>query len=200
MMRHSSPAPASPDPADISVGWLARYEWLVAREAAKYAPYAPGCHDDLLQECRIALLAAAEKYDATLGFPFVAYAATAIGNAARRFLTHELRRGLRGGVNTTDNPPPRIATVAPDSGGVKPLLDLIADESEPPLVWDSGRWAKVFGCLTDTERRVVQMRLFDNLTYREVGEALGFRESRATFLYHQAIRRLRQNRRAVDGV
>ena len=95
-------------------------------------------------------------------------------------------------------PPPRVASVAPDSGGTKPLIELIADESEQPLVWDQDRWNLVFGCLSDVQQRVVRMRLFDNLSYREVGKALGFRESRATFLFQQAIRRLRQQGKAVD--
>lgn len=198
-MDHPTTAGSLPERADIAIGWLAQYEGLVVREAARYAHLVPGSRDDLLQECRIALLTAADKYDPTLGHPFAAYAATVVGNAARRFLTQELRRGLRGGADA-DRPAPRVATIAPDSGGAKPLIDLIADPTRPPLVWDAGRWARVFNCLTETQQQVVQMRLFDDLTYREVGEALGFRESRATFLFHEAIRRLRENRQAVDEV
>lgn len=198
-MDHPTLLAPLPDEADIAVGWLAQYEGLVVREVGKYAHMVPGSREDLLQECRIALLTAADKFDSSLGHPFPAYAATVVGNAARRFLTRELRRGLRGRVDA-DCPPPRVATVVPDSGGTKPLIDLIADEARPPLVWDAGRWARVFNCLTEAQQRVVQLRLFDDLTYREVGETLGFRESRATFLFHEAIRRLRENGHAVDEV
>ncbi len=187
-----------PDPADISLDWVGRYEWLVVRVAARYLPMLPAGRDDLLQECRIALLNAADKFDPTLGFAFVAYAGTAIGHAARRFLSGELRRGGRGLAADSEYPPPRTASVAPDSGGVKPLLDLIADDTRQPLRWDAAQWERVFGCLTPTQQRVVRLRVFDNLSYREVGAALGFRESRANFLYQQAIRRLRSNGRALD--
>ncbi len=188
-----------PDPADISVDWLARHEWLVARGAARYLPMLPGCREDLLQECRIALLNAAEKFDPTLGFAFASYAATAIGHAARRYLSAELRRGGRGKAGDSEHPHPRVVTVAPDSGGAKPLLDLVADETRRPLRWDAAQWERVFGCLTATQQRVVRLRLFDNLSYREVGAALGFRESRASFVYQQAIRRLRADGRALDA-
>jgi RNA polymerase sigma factor (sigma-70 family) len=191
------PAPV-PDPADIAIDWIAQYEWLVVREASQYFAYLPGSRDDLLQECRIALLNAADKYDPGLGHSFVAYAATVIANAARRFLTVELRRGLRGKADAPDRPPVRVATVAPDSGGTKPLLDLIADDTNRPPEWDERRWDRVFRCLTDAQEQVVRMRLFDDLTYREVGEQLGFRESRANFLFHEAIRRLRDNPQALD--
>lgn len=199
MTLHSANLPL-PDRDDVSLGWLAEYDWLVTREAGKYAGYAPGSRDDLLQECRIALLSAAEKYDPSLGYPFVSYAATVVGNAARRYLTRELRRGLQGGVPDPTFPPPKVCTIAPDSGGRKPLLDLIPDEYEPHTEWDAGRWAKVLGCLNATERAVVRMRLVENLTYREVGEKLGVRESRATVLFQQAIRRLRLNHRTADEV
>ena len=198
-MDHPRLDPDPPtDPTDIAVGWLAEYEWLAAREARRYAAYLPGGKDDLLQECRIALLTAAEKFDPALGFPFVAYAGRVVGNAARRYLTRELRRGLRG--PTTDAPPPRVVSVAPDSGGMKPLLDLIPDDAERPVEWCPGRWADVFHCLTDTQARVVRMRLFDDLTYREVGERLGFRESRAATVFNEAIERLRERGRAVGEV
>lgn len=194
-----SPPPA-PDPTDIGIDWLAGFEWLVVREASRYFPLLPGSREDVLQECRIALLNAADKYDPGLGHSFIAYAATVVANAARRFLTVELRRGIRGRPEAADRPPVRVATVAPDSGGVKPLLDLIADDGNIPPEWDERRWDRVFRCLTDTQEQVVRMRLFDDLTYREVGEQLGFRESRANFLFHEAIRRLRDNPQAVDEV
>ncbi len=196
-MDHPRLSPDPPtDSADISIGWLAEYEWLVTREARRYAPMLPAGRDDLMQECRIALLNAAEKFDPSLGFPFVAYAGRVLGNAARRFLTRELRHGLRG--RATDSATaPRMVSVAPDSGGTKPLLDLIPDESPRPLEWCPGRWEEVFGYLTDTQARVVRLRLFDDLSYREVGERLGFRESHATTVYRQAIERLRERPDAV---
>ena len=203
LSRTATPADARPgdwppDPADISLDWLGRYEWLVVRGAARYLPMLPGGREDLLQECRIALLNAAEKFDPTLGFPFASYAATAIGHAARRYLSAELRRGGRGKAGDSEHPHPRVVTVAPDSGG-RPLLDRVPDESRRPLLWDAAQWERVFGCLTATQQRVVRLRVFDNLSYREVGAALGFRESRASFVYQQAIRRLRADGRALDA-
>lgn len=188
----------APDPTDISLDWLSRYEWLVTRGAARYLAMVPGGREDLLQECRIALLNAAEKFDPSLGHPFASYAATAIGHAARRFLSTELRRGGRGVAADSEYPRPRVVTVSPDSGGTKPLLERVPDEGRQPVRWDAAQWARVFGCLTLTQQRVVRLRLFDNLSYREVGAALGFRESRANFLYQQAIRRLRANGHALD--
>lgn len=187
-----------PDPDHVAIDYLVEYEWLVVREAARYFHLLPGSRDDLLQECRIALLNAAEKYKPQLGYPFAAYAGTVIANAARRFLTAELRRGIRGRPDVADRPPVRVATVAPDSGGWKPVLDLIADDSNHPPEWDDRQWNRVFRCLTDAQEQVLRMRLFQDLTYREVGEQLGCQESRANFLYHEAIRRLREDPQSVD--
>jgi DNA-directed RNA polymerase specialized sigma subunit len=86
--RESAPnrsdLPADSD--DISLGWLGRYEWLVVREASRYFQRLPSCRDDLLQECRIALLRASELYDDTRGVPFIAYASRVISRAAQKFV------------------------------------------------------------------------------------------------------------------
>ena len=188
----------APDPDDISLDWLGRYEWLVVREASRYFQRMPACRDDLLQECRIALLRAAEMYDGTRSVPFVAYAARVLSRAAQKFVLSESRRGFGGLYLGRPHPLPRMAAVSPDSGGVKSQLELIADEYRAPLHWSEQQWSKVFRCLSDTQQEVLRLRLFKHLSNREVGELMGFRESRASFLWQQALQRLRENRHAVE--
>ncbi len=186
------------DDADISPAWLGRYEWLAVREASRFYSRFPGCRDDLLQECRIALLRASEMFDAERGTPFSAYAARIVSRAAQKFVLHECRRGFSGCAAARFDSPPTVIAAAPDSGGTKPPLELVADEYKRPTHWSDQRWSKIFQCLSESQQRVVRLRLFKDLTNREVGEILGFRESRASFLWQQALRRLRENRMVVD--
>ncbi len=183
---------------DRILGWLARHEWLVFRQASRYFHRTPGCRDDLLQECRIALLRARKMYDGNRKVPFAAYASRVLSRAAQKFVITETRCGFGGQILCRPYDAPRIATAAPDSGGSTPLIELIADDYRPPLHWTENQWAKVFRCLTATQQEVVRLRVFKRLTNREVGELLGFRESRASFLWQQALQRLRENRHAVE--
>jgi RNA polymerase sigma factor (sigma-70 family) len=176
------------------------YEWLVNREASRYFQLLPGSRDDLLQECRIGLLHAIEMFDPQSGYPFVAYASVVIANAARQFMSTESRKGIRGKSIDTKNIPLRLATVAPDSGGRKPLLDLIPDDSQKEMMWDKKKWNTVYNNLTKVQEQVLRLRLFEDMTYREIGEELGFRESRASHLFQEAIHRLRDISRILEDI
>jgi hypothetical protein len=40
------------------------------------------------------------------------------------------------------DPLPKMSSVAPDSGGAKPQIELIADEYHIPLHWNEQQWAR----------------------------------------------------------
>ncbi len=189
-----------PDDTDISLAWLNEYEWLVVREASRFFTNFPACRDDLLQECRIALLRASDLYDAARGTPFVPYAARVISRAAQKFVVQESRRGFSGLLPTRPYAAPKVMSVAPDSGGTKPQIELIADDYKFPIHWTANHWSRVFRCLSDSQSMVLRLRLFKDLSNREVGELMGFRESRASFLWQQALQRLRENQIAIEDV
>lgn len=189
---------APPDADDISLGWLGRYEWLVVREASLFFGNFPACRDDLLQECRIALLRAGELYDRERGTPFLPYAARIISRAAQKFVSHETRRGFSGLRATPPFAAPKVVSIAPDSDGGKPRIELVADEVQNHTHWPDNHWLRVLRCLSDAQQQVVRLRIFKRLSNREVGEILGFRESRASFLWQQALQRLRENGSLAD--
>ena len=180
--KSASDLPLPRDDEDISLAWLGQYEWLVVREASRFYFRFPDCRDDLLQECRIALLRASELFDKERGTPFTVYAARIVSRAAQKFVLQECRRGFSGSSTMRFCHAPRLVSVAPDSGGEKPPLELIADEYKRPTHWSDQRWFKIFQCLSESQQRVVRLRLFKDLTNREVGEILSIRESRASFL------------------
>ena len=190
----------STDPEDISLGWLSQYEWLVVREASRFFGGYLSCRDDLLQECRIALLRASELFDEARGIPFGAYAARVVSRAALRFVLQENRRGFSGLGSVRPYTTPKVLSVTPDSGGSKPSLELAAEDVCTPTHWSVNHWSRVFRCLSELQREVVRLRVFKNLSNREVGEILGFRESRASFLWQEALGRLRENRVWIDDV
>jgi RNA polymerase sigma factor (sigma-70 family) len=197
-LRHSISLP--PDDTDISLAWLSEYEWLVVREASRFFNSFPACRDDLLQECRIALLRAGEMYDSERGTPFIPYAARVISRAAQKFVIQESRRGFSGVLPSRPYTAPKVMSVAPDSGGTKPQIELIADDYKFPIHWTANHWSRVFRCLSDSQLMVLRLRLFKDLSNREVGELMGFRESRASFLWQQALQRLRENQIAIEDV
>ncbi len=83
-----------------------------------------------------------------------------------------------------------------DGGGASPL-DTLADQSSPsPLlsVAASERraiLARMIDVLPPRERQVLALYYFEELTMREVGEALGVTESRVSQLHSSAVLRLR---------
>ena len=162
-------------PADFE--WLARHEWLVSRQASRYFHRTPGCRDDLLQECRIALLRARKMYDGNRKVPSAAYASRVLSRAAQKFVITETRCGFGGQILLRTSDAPRV-TSSSDGGDSTPPIESVADDYRPPLHRTEYQWAKIFHCLSETQQEVVRLRVFKRLSNREVGELLGFRESR----------------------
>lgn len=178
----------------VAVTPLMTHDWLAVRMAARYRPYCENQFDDLLQECRVALIRAVEKFDFTRGSSFEAYASRILHRAARKYLYGELRRGLGGRSSRAALTLPRFAEC-----DVAEQYE-VGIHHERRVVWDQTRWQRVLRCLSDKQREVVMLRLFNNKTNREVGQHLGFRESRASRLWLDALDRLRQNRHVIDEV
>lgn len=165
--------------------------WIAHRVAARYAAkLSPSiCREDLFQECVIALFRAATHFNPTLGHPFPAYATAVAARAARTYISRELRQGLRAAALPGDA----------DEAAVNPQGVLTAAAATPDRVlWKQERWSRVLTCLSERQRRVLELRLFENLTNREIGEQLGFRASRASHLWHQAIDRIRDTVADID--
>jgi RNA polymerase sigma factor for flagellar operon FliA len=81
------------------------------------------------------------------------------------------------------------------------LLDLLADESRPDALASLGLTeskkvvAEAIGDLPEKERLVVAMYYYDELTMKEIGQVLGYTESRISQLHTKALIRLKNRLR-----
>lgn len=164
-----------------------------ARRFARHLPPGTGL-DDLTQECAVALYRAAAKFDPDRGTPFEGYAGVVVARAARAYLRRESRRGLSGLSRAPGRPAVGFQPYAvnEDGAGV-PTVELVADRGVWRPGWDRAEWERVLACLSERQRQVVTLRLLHHLTTREVGRALGFRASRVTFLWQQALERMQNH-------
>lgn len=164
------------------------YRPLALKVARRFRGKAPGWVDveDLRQECKIALLRAAEGYNPDRGRPFAAYAAVVIARAARAFIRRECRQGFSGLGRTA--PDLRVRSHPYDAAA---LAELLPDAAGAPGLWKQERWDEILRCLTLRERQVVERRLFHDATNRDIGAALGICASRVHFLWQSAIRRIK---------
>lgn len=167
---------------------------LALRLAARFRARAPSWveYDDLRQECKIALLRAAEHFNPNRGHAFPSYAAVVITRAARAFVRREYRQGFSGLGKTAD------VQVRSQSYDAAALAELVPDGAAAPALWKQERWDEVLRCLTRRERQVVELRLFHDSTNRDIGAALGICVSRVHFLWQSAIRRIKDSVRDIS--
>jgi len=69
----------------------------------------------------------------------------------------------------------------------EPAADLALEEKE-----DVSRVMKLLGRLPEKQKQAVTLRIFEELSFREIGEIIGSSEGAARVNYHHGIRRLRE--------
>ncbi len=161
---------------------------LAGRYRAKSPPWVS--HDDLFQECKIALLRASKGFDTRRGIVFSSYATVIVARAARAFIRREYRQGFSGIGTTGTADDFRLRSRRVDGGEV---AELVTDAQPLRVMWNKERWDLILKCLSTRERRVLELRLFEELTNRQVGEVLGCGPSRVNFLWKSAIKRIKFN-------
>jgi DNA-directed RNA polymerase specialized sigma subunit len=165
---------------------------LAGRIARRYEVFLPtgGTRDDLAQECRIALFRAAIRYDPSRGIHFSSYATAVVARAARRYLRDEARQGFRGLGKTAR--PNMVTCAVNDEGSLVSAVDLLPDCGRWPLRWPSARWQVILETLPRQMRQVVELRLFEGLSNRDIGREMGFEPSRVAHLWRRAIEHIRK--------
>lgn len=172
---------------------------LAIRLANRYRAKAPGWidADDLRQECKIALMRAAEHFNPAQGHAFPSYALVVISRAARAFVRREYRQGFSGLGKPVAGADPQVRSQSYDTAA---LAEIVPDASSVPAIWKQERWDEVLRCLTPRERQVVERRLFHDATNRDIGAALGICVSRVHFLWQSAIRRIKVSAHGITDL
>lgn len=150
---------------------LATHDKAIERMARRYSSsIAPT--QDLIQEGRLALLRAAETFDASRGVPLIGYAWRFISSAMLRFVNCELSE--------------RVSRS--DEG----LVALIAGDGPSPE--DEAGDAEMIDCLheamqdlTEEDRKILSLFYFQGKGLKPIAEELGVSAAWAHRLFHAAI-------------
>ncbi len=158
---------------------------------------APGVElDDLVQEGRLALLSAADRWRPDGGSSFASFAARSILNFLRISRRGDRRRGLTVGAGAR-----RLAALhfdGPDAEGNDP--DPGTDATQETELATAEALHLLRGArasLTAREREVLTMRFDDELTWVDAGAALGVSPSRIGQIQELAVERMRKRMRAA---
>lgn len=174
----------------VKIGLFDDFLPLAQRIAQKYTRKVRGCsfYDDLLQECKIALLRSVKHFEPELGFSFPSYATAVISRAAREHISRELRQGFSG---IGKNVQTKILQASSRRIDFNVFCE-IATYNQPDYDgFDREEWSVIFKCLPVLEKQVFFLRLFGDLSNREISEQMGFGTSRVSFLWQSAIARIK---------
>jgi RNA polymerase sigma factor (sigma-70 family) len=172
---------ACPSRKSLLAGQLvSRLSFLVHSRIRGYKGSA--LYDDLLQEGRIAIVKALERFSPERGKNFFAFANWHIHTGVRNFLKSKGRRGLR------ETPVGDISAFDEACGP----HDAVEEREDRSAIMEA------LGFLPDSHRRVLVMRFgFDGeepRTLQQIGDALGFSRERARQIESGALGRLRRNK------
>lgn len=176
----------------VEAGLFDNFLPLAQRIAQKYTRKVPGwsSYDDLLQECKIALLRSAKHFQPELGFSFPSYATAVISRAAREYISRESRQGFSGIGKSLQSETLRASSRRVDFN----IFCELATYNQPGNDgFDREEWSLIFQCLPALEKQVFFLRLFGDLSNREISEKMGFGTSRVSFLWQSAIARIKTN-------
>lgn len=135
---------------------------LVVSIARSFNPQASIELDDLISVGNIGLIRAAKKYKPELGWQFSTYASVVI----RREILREISKN-------------KIKTEE-------------LGDSNTPYYEDEEKVNIVISGLTPVEYKVLQMRFYEDKTFEEIGNALGFTKQWANIQYQKAINKIRE--------
>jgi RNA polymerase sigma-70 factor (ECF subfamily) len=97
----------------------------------------------------------------------------------------------------------RLVRNNPDDGDGETNLQGLTVEPRPDEQLDQARLAHLVraavAILPDRQRDVVMLRVDGQLSFAEVGAALGITENNAKVTYHHAVKRLREKLGGIDG-
>jgi RNA polymerase sigma factor (sigma-70 family) len=162
---------------------LARHEGLVKAIAAKWKRSYPQLElEDLASEIRLGFVIAANRFDTSIGRPFIAYACRWARGCVRMFIQREVASGTRvprlhGTVFVN------IARLTVDDA----IPERVNHESEVPVDF----WPRVEQILGERLTRVVQMRFCNELPLNACAKELGVSRRRIQQLQQDALKRLR---------
>lgn len=87
----------------------------------------------------------------------------------------------------------RHREVVPDADGTGPVLGVVQASAEEDLERQHHRQRlrDAVDTLPDTQRRVALLRLYEDLSFAEIGDALDITANNAKVSYHHAVKKLR---------
>lgn len=165
-------------------------EKLIKKLANAYS-YATGLEfDDLAQEGYLCMLAAVSAFDPDAGYRFTTYLANAL-----KWRYTGLRRGLHDHVSLDQglsfDDEMTMYDMIPDE-----KIDLEGDTVEGFFMSEVGQdLKKAIEALSDGDRRVLWLRYYKNMPYKEIALVGGYRDVNAAgYAIQRAIDRLRRSR------
>lgn len=171
-----------------------RYEAMCRHVARRFLRQLPTRtdYDDLLQECRFAVLRCCPAYSPDRGTTFLTFAYKAAFFAALNYLDVEHRGGWKGlgkhGVK------PATLTEVVDAHGERVSAAALAadDRPPPPEHWPDALWRRALAALTPRQRDVLVCRLQLGLTLDECGRLFGVVKERVRQIETAAVKKLRE--------
>jgi RNA polymerase sigma factor (sigma-70 family) len=170
--------------------------------------------DDLLQEAKIAVLAAARSYDPGRCVPFRMHATSAIRHALRVYVVNQ-RTAVRAPLWTAsaearrDGKSPRLtcssldAPVSPHDASSSTWLDMLAAPEADGTCNLPAKVVEAVDALPPREREALLAHLVGGTGLEEIGRRLGVTKQRAAHLEYRAIERITDSvlgrRRDADG-
>lgn len=217
--------PKDPDVL-AAAGWLAQADqlyWelalegedLAARAARRTARRLREDEADLMQEARLGLRQAAERWDHKRGIPYCGYAALWIRSSIRAWVMRTRgpcrisARALSELAHQADRPADtrrshdlQLAVAwmaaerldAPVGASQRPMHELLADQSgggDVDLLLDVARIPSAVGLLSDRQQEVLRRRYHEEQTFQEIGQAMGCSGAWAHQLHKKALTELR---------
>ena len=137
--------------------------------------------EDAMGVAEVEFLRAVHSYDAGMGVNFAAYAKSMVYTGVHQFFRQELRRWQR-------------EFVPFDGDGDAPSLwDSLEDGRDAMGDWErSEDLEKAFACLTECERKVLELTFLLGLTQRRAAEVLSVRVQTVNKARKRAIRKLKE--------
>lgn len=175
----------TPDVPSDPVALLARHAGLLGTVYCRFVKLIPhgGDTDELMQCLRLALIDAGHRFDPSRGGAFSTLAMTYLNHTACRFVRGERKRGLTFLPLADRSSWPRV--VHGTNAGVPCPTDT-------PLHWSEEQWERVFACVGERDRVILDLRFREGWNLDEIGDELGLTKERIRQLIVAACARIRE--------